>query len=70
MHAANLEKSDRLRRVHEVLMDGNSHSTRDLIREAKACAINSIVAELRTNGIDISCHRVGNIWWYRMGVKS
>ena len=70
MHAASLERSARLRRVRDLLADGREHSTLDIVREAQVCAVNSIVAELRANGLDITCRqerrREGTVWLYRM----
>lgn len=68
MNAAKLSKSDRLMRVRNVLMDGMKHTTRDLIRKAKVCAVNSIIAELRANGMQIDCRRVGDRWFYQAKV--
>jgi len=68
MRAANLESSKRLQRVHNVLMDGMKHTTRDLIRKAKVCAVNSIISELRENGMQIDCQRVGSRWFYQAKV--
>jgi len=69
MNNAKLSKSPRLQRVFKVLLDGNEHSTRDLIRRAAVCAVNSIVAELRENGINVTCERKKAIWYYRLEVK-
>lgn len=66
LHAARLEKSDRLQRVRNVLLDGMRHTTRDLIRKARVCAVNSIIAELRENGMQIECQRVRNLWYYQV----
>jgi hypothetical protein len=55
IHAAKLGNSPRLQRVLAVLLDGQPHTTRDLIREAEVCAVNSIADELRANGIGIDC---------------
>lgn len=68
MNAAHLTRSDRLQRVRNVLMDGMRHTTRDLIRKAKVCAVNSIIAELRANGMQIECQRVGDRWFYQAKV--
>jgi hypothetical protein len=64
MHSAKIENSGRLQRVLKVLSDGKKHTTRDLIRKASVCAVNSIVAELRANGFAIDCERSGNKWSY------
>ena len=64
MHNAKIEKSSRLQRVMKVLKDGNKHTTRDIIRKASVCAVNSIVAELRANGIAVYCERSGDKWSY------
>ena len=71
MHAAKIQKSDRLQRVYRLLRyvkkEGNPWlSTRAIIMNANVCAVNSIVAELRANGKDIQCKRTGNVWRYRL----
>ena len=70
MHAARIEHSPRLKRVAALLADGEEHSTLDIVREARVCAVNSIIAELRANGFRISCrqvHRDGaRVWLYRL----
>lgn len=69
MHAARLARSPRLRRVFAFLSDGKEHSTLDIVNGAQVCAVNSIIAELRVNGSDIECRRVGDVWYYRMNVQ-
>lgn len=59
MKAASLDKSARLQRVAELLADGRWYSTLDIVVGAGVCAVNSCVAELRANGIPITCRRVG-----------
>lgn len=66
MHAAKLENSPRLQRTHALLLDGQEHSTRDIIVEAHVCAVNSIISELRANGIDIQTRWKGRVCYYRM----
>lgn len=66
MNAATLEKSDRLRRVAAVLADGRERSTLDIIAYARVCAVNSCIAELRANGLNIACRRQGDVWFYRL----
>lgn len=58
MHSARIENSDRLRRVLNVLCRG-PHTTLEIMREAQVCAVNSIVAELRANGIPVRCECKG-----------
>ena len=58
MHNATLKNSKRLQRVLAVLQSGQPKTTRQIIREAHVCAVNSIVAELRANGIKIECRMV------------
>lgn len=67
MHSARLENSDRLRKVYELLMSGPK-TTMEIVQGAGVCAVNSIVAELRTNGIEIDCKclRKG-VFEYRLG---
>lgn len=59
MHAARLDKSDRLQRVLALLEDGRWHSTLDIVIGAGVCAVNSCIAELRANGYSVACRRVG-----------
>lgn len=70
MNAATLATSPRLRRVFRVLKDGEEHTTREVIRRARVCAVNSCIAELRANGARIDCRQevVGGVrrWLYRM----
>lgn len=72
MHAAKLETSPRLRRALTVLEGrrGEWIGTRTLIREARICAVNSVIAELRVNGCVIECeqrkHGKERRWVYRL----
>ena len=72
MHAARLDNSPRLQRVHDLLKDGIERSTLDIVNAAHVCAVNSCVAELRANGFYIECRQVRDrltgerIWLYRM----
>lgn len=71
MHSAKLEKSNRLQRVYEVLQRGPK-TTLEIIQQAGVCAVNSIISELRDNGIDIDCRCLGvtgdgsRIYQYRL----
>lgn len=68
MKFAKLKSSKRLQRVLAVLADGQEHSTRDIVHAADVCAVNSIIAELRANGVSIACKRKSrNIFIYRVG---
>ena len=70
MHAASLDRSPRLQRVHALLSDGVERSTLEIIAKAKVCAVNSCVAELRANGCRIACRQEvaagKRTWLYRM----
>lgn len=55
IHYAKFAKSVRLQRLLEYLLDGNGHTTLDIILGADICAVNSAVCELRENGFDIHC---------------
>lgn len=68
MHYARLARSPRQQRVLRVLSDGAEHSTRDLIVRADVCAVNSIISELRCNGIPIASRQARRVWFYRLGV--
>lgn len=70
MNHARLNSSKRLQRVLAVLAvlaDCAEHSTMDLITRARVCAVNSIVAELRGNGIAVACRREAGVYYYRLG---
>ena len=70
MNAASLENSDRLARVHELLLKGGEYTTLDIIMNARVCAVNSIISELRQNGVKIKCERRGPYWFYRIDHES
>lgn len=64
MHAARLGHSDRLQRVRALLSDGVPRTTMEIIAQANVCAVNSIAAELRHNGVPVACQRTGDVWIY------
>ncbi|MCB1909947.1 MAG: hypothetical protein KDH15_21510 [Rhodocyclaceae bacterium] len=39
----------------------------EIVKRAHVCAVNSIVSELRANGIAISCRRDRGVYFYRLG---
>lgn len=57
IHCAKIT-SPRLQRVIAHLKDGRWHTTRDILRAADVCAVNTVVSELRANGCDIKCKRL------------
>jgi len=59
MHAAKMDDSPRLQRVRRLLDDGGWYGTREIVRVADVCAVNSIIAELRANGLEIVTRCVG-----------
>ena len=71
MHAAKVDSSARLQRVLDVLLDYQPHTTRDIIRRAFCCAVNSCISELRANGYDIACKQIGRgRYEYRLADES
>lgn len=66
-HYAKLSQSPRLQRVRDFLIDGEWHSSRDIIVGANICAISAAISELRYNGCNVDCERRGDVWFYRMG---
>jgi len=66
MHAANIKKSDRLKRVASLLRDRKEYTTMDIIKGAGVCAVNSIISELRANGWEIDCTRRMDVWYYKL----
>lgn len=74
MHAARIEKSDRLQRVLNLFKRARAPlSTLDIIRRARVCAVSAIVSELRQRGHEIDCRcSVGlspRIWYYTLRAK-
>jgi len=70
MNSAKLERSVRLNRVLSVLKKASRPlSTMDIVDRANVCAVNSIISELRDNGIRIKCQRSGNVWLYQLEAK-
>ena len=65
MNIAKLDSSDRLKRVAQVLSDGKEHSTLEIVQAAGVCAVNSIISELRRNGLNIppAKRRDGNFYY-------
>jgi hypothetical protein len=68
MKAAQLNRSKRLQRVRNLLLDGIKHSTQDIVWGAHVMAVSACVSELRANGCQIECERVGDRWYYWMKV--
>lgn len=71
LHAARLSQSERLQRVHALLGKGGEYSTMDIVRQARVCAVSTIISELRANGDDIACRRIRDKngkprWLYQM----
>lgn len=66
MKHARLETSSRLQRVARLLEGGREYSTAEIVAHASVCAVNSAIAELRENGLDIICRRQGDLWLYRL----
>ena len=60
MHAANIANSPRLQRTLAALRSAPAGlTTREVVRAADVCAVNSIVKELRLNGCAIACTQEG-----------
>jgi hypothetical protein len=59
IHYAKIEESERLQRTHRLLADGHWHGTREIMRTADVCAVNTVIAELRANGYDITTRCAG-----------
>lgn len=58
MHHACLHTSPRLRRTLKVLQEAQGEmTTYELSRAADICAVNSVIAELRENGAEITCRQ-------------
>lgn len=60
IRAANLKSSDRLGRVCRLLQDGTWHGTWEIIHTCDVCAVNTIISELRANGLRIETQCKGS----------
>lgn len=71
MHAARLDRSPRLQRVHALLADGAEHTTWEIVQAGTVCP-GTCVSELRAQGAHIECRRLvgggraGAVYVYRM----
>lgn len=74
IHAADPDKSVRLRRVLGVLADGREHSTLDLMTQARVCAVSACISELRESGHRIDCRMAmtdgQRRWFYRLAPRT
>jgi hypothetical protein len=61
IHAGHVRTSPRLRKVYEFLRarGGRGATTFEIIRACQVCAVNSIISELRHNGLGIDCKDEG-----------
>jgi hypothetical protein len=58
MRHGKLSTSPRLQRALRALQRADGEiSTRDLAERADVCAVNSVIAELRANGAEITCRQ-------------
>lgn len=55
IHFAQYDKSERLQRLLQFMLDGLPHSTMAIINGAGICAVNSAACELRLNGFRCEC---------------
>ena len=74
MHYGRLKTSPRLQRALHALQRANGElSTMELAKRARICAVNSVIAELRANGAEITCRTAHDgkqrRWFYTL-VKS
>lgn len=67
IHARNLATNAQLQRVDKFLSDLRPHTTLEISRGARVCAVNSIVSELRApkNGRKINTHQHGKVFYHR-----
>jgi len=61
MHFADVAESKRLQRVLEALRAAGPAglTTREIIAATGTCAVNSVAAELRSNGYNVDCRYEG-----------
>jgi len=66
IHAANIGKSERLKRVKKFLNDKRPHSGLEIAKKCHVYAISTIMCELRANGVDIETTRKADRYYYRI----
>lgn len=73
IHYADIKNSPRLQRLLQCLESqpkesGGWVTTMSIIEQAKVCAVNSAISELRRNGftVDARKSKTGNAWEYRL----
>ena len=59
MHFANITKSERLKKVLDILADRKEHSTIELAKATDSVAIHSDISEIRANGFPIERRYAG-----------
>ena len=58
MHAARLDRSPRLQRVHACLSDGAEHTTWEIATAGRTVCPATCISELRAQGARIECRRL------------
>ena len=54
-HYAIAHRSERLKRIYNLLKDGKSYTSRQIVRLANVIALSASIDELRKNGVRIKC---------------
>ena len=71
-HAADLDKSNMLKAIYNVLSDYDWHTTREIAERTGCVVVSTRISEIRRNDIKIDCRYVGRsskgnkIYQYRM----
>ena len=55
MHAGNLKSSRMLQAIHEVLLDYQPHSTKEIADKTGCLAVGTRISELRHGGLRVGC---------------
>lgn len=74
-HAADIDKSARLKKLLEILADGFEYTTAELQEKTGSMAIHTDIHELRSNGYAVKCRYVGKqdgkkIYSYKLEVNN
>ena len=57
-HYAIAHRSERLKRIYNLLKDGREYTSRQIVKLANVIALSASIDEMRKNGFCISCHYV------------
>lgn len=68
IHAANIDRSERLQKALALLEDGSWHSTMEVALSANTVCPGTTIQELKANGFDIQSRKNGKRYEYKLNI--